>query len=273
MSCKPIGVFDSGVGGLGVLLEIKRLLPAEKVLYFADTLHLPYGPRSPKDLRRLVFAILRFFEEQGVKLVIMACNTSSAVVLPLASQVFTTPLFGMITPLARSLVAHPPGRLGLLATDATVASGAYSKELRYLGFDGQLVSAACSRLAALIEDGTDEQSLSASVEEYVAPLRAARVEAAVLGCTHYPFARETISRALGPQVTLMDPAFHVVEEVAAFMKENKLCCDSHASGAYKAYVSGDVGIFQERAQQLAAFDWSVEGLQIKNYPISYHLKH
>lgn len=250
MSCQPIGLFDSGVGGLSVLREVERQLPSENIIYFADTLHMPYGPRSPEQLQEIVYAILRFLQERHVKLVIMACNTSSAVVLPLAKQQFSLPMLGMIDPVVKRLADSSVARLGVMATEATVRSGTYSQELYGAGFRGEVYCQVCAELAALVEAGENPEQLNHALQDYAAPLRRAQVEQVVLGCTHYPFVSQSISAALGHKVSLLDPATYVVDEAKRFLERENLRCELGTPGQHMAYVSGNLPTFERRAEQL-----------------------
>lgn len=249
MSSKPIGLFDSGVGGLSVWREIRRQLPGENVLYFGDTAHMPYGPRSPEDLKRIVYTIINFLQDNEVKLVIMACNTSSAVVLPQAVQDFRVPLLGMIRPVAQALADSPEPCLGVLATEATVRSKVYELELRSAGYQGQVLSSPCPALATMVEAGSIGVQEQGEVDRYVAPLRVARVVTTILGCTHYPFAEGSIRLAFGTPVTLIDPARLVVAEAAALLETRRLA-NKELRGRTMFYTSGSAHGFAKAAQRL-----------------------
>lgn len=246
---RPIGLFDSGIGGLSVFMELQRQLPAENIIYFADTLHMPYGERSPQQLQEIVYAILRFLQEQDAKLVIMACNTSSALVLDAAQSVFPMPLIGMIKPIAANLASCQPASLGIMATAATTQSGAYVAELRQAGFTGELHCQACPELASLIEMCIDDERLDHLVQEYIEPLQAAGVEQVLLGCTHYPFASNAISAAFGSGVHLINPATAVVNTARQLLAAKKLL-RAGGIGHSRAYVSGDLQSFKHRSSQL-----------------------
>lgn len=250
MSCQPIGLFDSGVGGLSVLRELRRQLPSENTVYFADTLHMPYGPRSPEELQEIVYAILKFLQERNVKLVIMACNTSSAVVLPSARLEFVLPMLGMIDPVVKRLASSSVQRLGVMATEATVRSGTYGRELSSAGFQGVVYCQPCAELAALVESGDSTEHLDSVLQTYASPLRQAQVEQVVLGCTHYPFASQSISAALGSEIPLLDPATYVVEEAKGYLEREDMLCGLDAPGQTIAYVSGSLSSFEHRASQL-----------------------
>lgn len=253
ISHNPIGLFDSGVGGLSVLRELRAQLPRENVVYFADTLHMPYGPRSPQELRQLVFAILDFLQRQSVKLVIMACNTSSALVLHLARGCLSLPILGMIEPTAQLLAQAKPAAVGILATEATVRSGKYAARFRAAGVQGRIVTSACPELASLIEAGDDPAGLVAAVEQCVQPLRQAAVDPVVLGCTHYPFASRQIASALGYPVQLVDPAQPVVAEARRLLHRLDLLNPGTGPAEQVFYVSGSLPQFEQRAARLLGY--------------------
>lgn len=271
MSCQPIGLFDSGVGGLSVFLELERQLPAENLIYFADTLHMPYGPRSPEQLRQFVFAILRFLQDQNVKLVIMACNTSSAIVLPFAKEVFSLPMLGMIEPVVQQLAPSPVKRLGVMATEATVQSGTYSRELQKAGFQGEVYCQACPELAGLIEMGEENARLTSVLYEYSKPLRQAQVEQVILGCTHYPFASKALGAVLGNDISLVDPATHVVAEAKRLLERERLLRTEWTAAQHMAYVSGSLAAFEHRADQLLGHPLDARPVGFKAEQAVYHL--
>lgn len=264
MSDQAIGLFDSGVGGLSVFQELTKLLPQEDVIYFADTLHMPYGPRPPEELRQLVFAILDFLTRQSVKLVIMACNTSSSWTLELARQHFSVPILGMIQPTANALAAAGRRRLGVIATEATIRSNKYQEELRRAGFDGDVHNRACPELASLIEAGASEEQLQQAIELYLQPLRQANVEQLVLGCTHYPFAAKQISAALGELTELVNPATFVVQEAKQLLAETHRLQASGRAPCYQFYTSGDVRSFEQRAALLLGQAVSARQARFRN---------
>lgn len=266
MSDQAIGLFDSGVGGLSVYQELTRQLPNEQVVYFADTLHMPYGSRSPEELRQLVFAILGFLAQQNVKLVIMACNTSSALTLELARQHFPMPILGMIQPTARALAAGNHSRLGVIGTEATIRSNKYHDELRLAGFAGDTYNQACPELASLIESGTDEGRLRQVIGQYLKPLQEAGVEKLILGCTHYPFASCLIETALNGAAELVNPATFVVQEAKQLLTEMHLLRSSEAETRHLFFTSGSVIQFESRAALLM-------GYQVQARPAFFRTKH
>lgn len=210
-----IGIFDSGVGGLTVLRELYRQLPNESILYFGDTARLPYGTRSPEEILQFVREILAWMAEQGVKMVMMACNTSSALALEQVQQEYPFPILGLIWPGAQA-AAHQGRRIGLIATPATVKSDAYRQAILEVCPDRKVWQVGCPEFVTLIEQNRLQDPYTYQVaERYLAPLKAAEIDTLIYGCTHYPHLAPVVQTIL-PQVTFVDPAVHMV---AAAVKE------------------------------------------------------
>jgi glutamate racemase len=216
-----IGVFDSGVGGLTVVAALRRRLPAESILYLGDTARLPYGSKSPETVTRYTRRNIEFLVERGVKAVVVACNTASALALPHLELSAGLPLWGVIEPGARRAAQVSRGRVGVIATEATVRSDAYPKALRRLRPDLAVVSRACPLFVPLVEEGwhDDDEVTTRIAERYLAPLLAAEIDTLVLGCTHYPLLKKVLARVAGPDVTLVDSAEAVAEGVAQGLAE------------------------------------------------------
>lgn len=218
-----IGVFDSGVGGLTVAAALRRRLPRESILYLGDTARLPYGSKSPDTVTRYTRRNIEFLAERGVKAVVVACNTASALALPrLDPDQFDPdhdrpmPIWGVIEPGARKAAALSRGRVGIIATDATVLSDAYPRALRALRPDLEILSQPCPLFVPLVEEGWHDDPITEQVaERYLRPLLDAEVDTLVLGCTHYPLLVPVLRRVAGPDVTLVDSAEAVAEVVAA----------------------------------------------------------
>ncbi len=209
MDTRPIGIFDSGLGGLTAVRALVRTAPGESFVYLGDTKNAPYGDRSRDQIQALSRQNVRFLQGRGVKALLVACNTSTANAMDvMRAQAGTLPVAGVIEPAAAAAVAVTgTGRIGVLATAATVASGAYERAVRDLAPNARVTAVACPRLVPLVESGrTDpaDPELTEAVEAYCAPLLAAGVDTAVLGCTHYPLILPAIRRALGPEVALID---------------------------------------------------------------------
>ncbi|PWH05260.1 glutamate racemase [Brachybacterium endophyticum] len=207
MSNAPIGIFDSGVGGLTVARAILDQLPREQLLYIGDTAHTPYGPRPIAEVRALALSIMDDLVERGVKMLVIACNTASAAVLRDARERYDVPVIEVIQPAVRRAVAATRnGRIGIIGTAATVASRAYEDAFAAAPAL-QITSAACPRFVEFVERGEIQgDEIIAAAEEYLAPVQEAGVDTLVLGCTHYPMLAGPISLVMGPEVTLVSSA-------------------------------------------------------------------
>lgn len=206
-----IGVFDSGVGGLTVLRELYRQLPNESILYFGDTARLPYGTRSPAEIVQFSREILVWMVQQGVKMVIMACNTSSALALETVRSQFNIPILGIVLPGARAAI-QTGKRIGVIATPATAASNAYRHAIQEIDATVQVWQMACPEFVPLIEHNRIHEPYTQEVaQEYLAPLLEQDIDTLVHGCTHYPYLNPVLQSILPPSVKLVDPAVHLVK--------------------------------------------------------------
>ncbi len=209
-----IGVFDSGVGGLTVVAALRRRLPRESILYLGDTARLPYGSKSPATVTRYTRRNVDFLAQRGVKAVVVACNTASALALP--ELELAVPVWGVIEPGAERAAAVSRGRVGVIATEATVRSDAYATALRRLRPGLEISSRACPLFVPLVEEGWHDDPVTEQVaSRYLAPLLAGGIDTLVLGCTHYPLLAPVLARVAGPGVRLVDSAEAVAEAVAA----------------------------------------------------------
>ena len=217
-----IGVFDSGVGGLTVVSALRRRLPGESILYLGDTARLPYGSKSPETVTRYTRRNIEFLTERGVKAVVVACNTASALALP-NLDMRELPTWGVIEPGARKAAAVSRGRVGVIATEATVRSDAYPRALRALRPDLEILSQPCPLFVPLVEEGWHDDPVTQEVAgRYLRPLLDAGIDTLVLGCTHYPLLVPVLRRVAGPEVTLVDSAEVVAEQVAGGLAERRL---------------------------------------------------
>lgn len=210
----PIGIFDSGVGGLTVARAISAQLPRESILYIGDTARSPYGPKPIADVRRYSLEILDTLVDQGVKMLVIACNTASAAMLRDARERYSVPVVEVIGPAVRTAMSTTRnGRVGVIGTAGTISSGAYQD---MLGVNERLTvfAQACPRFVEFVEDGiTDSPEVLAVAEEYLSPLRHAGVDTVVLGCTHYPFLEGAISYVMGPDVSLVSSDTETAKDV------------------------------------------------------------
>jgi glutamate racemase len=251
MRSQPIGVFDSGVGGLTVLHECLVTMPHEDFVYLGDHARLPYGPRPLDEIRRFAVEIAAFLEARGVKLIVVACNAATSAALPALQESLRVPVVGVITPEAAAAVrATRNRRIGLLATQATVAAGRYRELVRALDAGVRLTSVAAHRLVPLIEEGS--QTVDA-VREYAAPLKRAGCDTVILGCTHYPLIRPVLQRVFGRDVTLVFSAEETAREVAETLRRKRWENDAAREGAYRFLTTGEPELFRalgERFLQL-----------------------
>ena len=218
-SSSPIGVFDSGIGGLTVVAALRRTLPAEKILYVGDTARVPYGGKSPETVTRYSKEIADVLVSEGAKMVVVACNTASALAVPSLSLSYPVPLVGVIEPgAAAAVLATRNGRIGVIGTKATVTSDAYGKAIRALNPEIIVTAVACPLLVPLIEEGLFEDEITRTmVRRYLEPLLRAGIDTLVLGCTHYPLLKRVIARICGKQVTLVDSAENCALAVRALL--------------------------------------------------------
>ncbi|HET9795639.1 MAG TPA: glutamate racemase [Thermoanaerobaculia bacterium] len=209
---RPIGVFDSGVGGLTVVRRLREEFPRESFLFLGDTARLPYGTKSPETVERYSLANVGFLLARDVKFLVVACNTASALALPAIEAISPVPVVGVIEPGAEAAVATGRRRIGVIGTEATIASGAYVHAIARRAADREVIVRACPLFVPLAEEGWTENAVARQTAEiYLSPLRG-RIDALVLGCTHYPLLKDTIAAAL-PGVVLVDSADAVCEAV------------------------------------------------------------
>jgi glutamate racemase len=246
MDARPVGVFDSGMGGLTVLHELLVTLPYEDFLYLGDAARLPYGPRPLPEIRRFAQEIGAWLEGQGVKLIVVACNAATSAALPDLQSELSVPVVGVITPEAHAAVQSTRNsRVGVLATEATVTSGRYASLVRTLDAGVEVVQVACPALVPLIE--SDDPYGAPTVEAvrgYAAPLQAADIDTVILGCTHYPLIRPILQRVFGRGVTLVFSAEETAREVAETLARKGIEHDPTRSGAYRFLTTGDPESFR-----------------------------
>lgn len=241
MNQSPIGIFDSGLGGLTVTRAIFERLPAESTVYFGDTARVPYGPKSPETVRRYSLEILHWLLDQGVKLVVIACNTSTAHALEALQAESPVPVIGVIRPGARAALAGANGGpIGVIGTAGTIASDAYARAIHLLQPSAEVRQLACPLFVPLVEEGWfDHPATELVAREYLAPLREAEIESLVLGCTHYPLLKPLLSRVLGPTVRLIDSAEETARAVAEQLSRDGLTAPPGSRVTHRFAVSDD----------------------------------
>jgi glutamate racemase len=251
MDSRPIGVFDSGVGGLTVLHECLVTLPHEDFVYFGDSSpeRFPYGPKPAETIRRYAHEIALHLIDRDVKLLVVACNSATAAALPGLQRQLSVPLIGVITPEAHAAVqATRSRRVGVMATQATVQSGRYPAAITLLDAGVEVTQVACPELVPLIQRGdVHGHELHEAAKRYAAPLKGAEVDTVILGCTHYPLIRPMLQRIFGRGVTLITSAEEVAREVAATLERRAVGNDPGRDGAYTFLCTGDEAAFREVA--------------------------
>jgi glutamate racemase len=246
----PIGIFDSGVGGLTVFRALERRLPGESLIYLGDTARVPYGTRSPETVERYAIEDAGFIRSKNVKAIVIACNTVSATAAGRLREVCDVPVIGVIRPGARRAVAATrSGYVGVIATEGTVASGAYERAMLALNARLEVISRACPLFVPLAEEGWVNHPVTRQVaEEYLAEMRTSRVDTLVLGCTHYPILRPLIDEVMGDHVTFIDSGEAVADEVARLLEERGLVRHRSEPRAEQFYVTDAAVRFRRVAE-------------------------
>lgn len=249
---RPLGIFDSGIGGLTVARQIHRLMPGEDLIYLGDTARVPYGTKSPETVIRFACEDTQFLQEQRVKAVVVACNTASAWALPALEKLFTLPILGVIQPGVKAALASTRnGRIGVIGTSATIRSQAYRQAIQAAYRGAKVFARPCPLLVPLVEEGWTRHAVTAAVlREYLQPLLRRRIDTLVLGCTHYPLLKRAIRQVMGSAVTLVDSA----ESCARFLREQLearqlLCRPRNRSGTIQPYVTDEAARFDNLAHR------------------------
>lgn len=247
----PIGVFDSGLGGLTVASEIMRQLPAEGLIYFGDTARVPYGPKAPSTVRRYSREIASFLEREGVKAIVVACNTATAHALTALRAEMHLPVIGVIQPGARAAVAATRSRnIGVIGTAGTIRSGAYERAIRELAPDARITAQPCPLFVPLVEEGwIDKEATRLIAREYLQPLVDAGVDTVVLGCTHYPLLKPVLADILGAGVRLIDSAAETAAETRRVLSERELESASRGDPLRRFVASDDSNQFLRLGQR------------------------
>ena len=254
----PIGVFDSGVGGLTVMREISRQLPCENIIYFGDTARVPYGSKSQNNVIRFSEQIIRFLQTKQVKAIVIACNTASALALESVQERFAVPIIGVVIPGARAAVEVTQNRkVGVVGTDATVQSGMYTKVIHKMAPDIVVLEKACPLFVPLVEEGFKEHVVTEEViEYYLDSLRNTEIDAMILGRTHYPLLRSKIRAFMGDKIQIVNPAYETAMDLKKLLKQQGIENDG-ATGEcrhYEFYVSDAAEKFRRFANTVMPFD-------------------
>jgi glutamate racemase len=247
MNSAPIGIFDSGIGGLTVARAVYERLPHESTVYFGDTARVPYGPKSPETVRRYSIEILDWLLRQGVKAVVVACNTSTAHALDALQAHSPVPVIGVIEPGAcAAAAASRGGPIGVIGTAGTIASNAYARAIRRARMDARVEQRPCPLFVPLVEEGWFEHPAAELIaREYLEPLRRAEVDTLVLGCTHYPLLKPLLQRVMGTEVRLIDSGEETAGVVAQALEAESLSAPAGAEVTHRFAVSDDEARFRQ----------------------------
>lgn len=263
----PIGVFDSGVGGLTVAREIMRQMPQEQIIYFGDTARVPYGSKSKETIITFSRQIAKFLLTKDVKAIVIACNTASAFALETIQKELPIPVFGVVRPGAITAAnSTKNGRIGVIGTQGTINSGMYSHILAEMNPDLQVYEKACPLFVPLIEEGWLYDSVTIEIaERYLNELQGYDIDTLVMGCTHYPLLRHTVRKVVGPDVELVNPAFETAKEVKNVLLEKGLECSEQMPN-HKFFVSDGAEKFKAFANTILPCDVEeAKGINIEQY--------
>lgn len=267
----PIGVFDSGIGGLTVAREIMRQIPGERIIYFGDTARVPYGDKSKDTVTRFSEQIVRFLRSFQVKTIVVACNTVSAYALDTLAKNIDIPVIGVINPGAKTAAeVTRNGRIGVIATEATISSGMYPKYIEQLSKNITIYGKACPLFVPLIEEGLWEDPVTDEIaRRYLSELIDIDIDTLILGCTHYPLIRSTLGRIMGENVTLVNPAYETARELREMLADMNLLNDEEpalGSNRYQFYVSDKAEKFVRFANSIIKYGiLSAKTVHIEEY--------
>lgn len=266
MDNRAIGIFDSGLGGLTTVRELRKLMPNEKIIYFGDTGRVPYGNRSRETIKKYTQQDIAFLRGHDVKMIIAACGTASSMITPEMVEAAGVPFSGVVLPAAQAACASSvSGRIGLIGTTASVRSGAYGRAIRAINSDARMFGNACPLLVPLVENGftePDNEITAKVVELYLKPIIAENVDTLILGCTHYPLIYDIIDRVMESSVTMIDPGKQVARWAQSFLAANDLTCEE--PGGCEFYVTDSTEEFAASASVFLGGDvtGSVEQIDI-----------
>ena len=254
----PVGVFDSGIGGLTVAREIMRQLPNEHIVYFGDTARVPYGSKSKNNIIRYSRQIIRFLRTQNVKAIVIACNTASALALDIVRQETKIPVIGVVVPGARAAVHTTVNqKIGVIGTEATIRSEMYTTVMQQMDGEVSVIGKACPLFVPLVEEGFARHSVTDEIIDfYLRSIRDSDIDTLILGCTHYPLLRSRIRAYMGEQVHIVNPAYETAMDLKKLLDEHHMANDAireeHAT--YSFYVSDAADKFKQFANSILPYD-------------------
>ena len=267
----PIGVFDSGVGGLTVAREIMRQIPNEKIIYFGDTARVPYGSKSKETVTRFSRQIVRFLQSFQVKTIVVACNTASAYALDELEKETDIPIIGVVKPGAKTAVqVTRNGKIGVIATEATIGSRIYSKYIQELNENVTIYGKACPLFVPLVEEGLWQDPVTDEIaKRYLTELLDIDIDTLILGCTHYPLIRSTLGRIMGEKVTLVNPAYETARELRELLGKKGILNEEPpelGDNQYQFYVSDGAEKFKQFANSIIKYGiLSTKTVNIEQY--------
>lgn len=268
MDKRPIGVFDSGVGGLTVVKQIIKILPQEDLVYFGDTARVPYGSKSKETVTKFSEQIIRFLKTKNVKAIVIACNTVSSNCFESLSETFSDlPIIEVVTPGVESCLETTKNkRVGLIGTQGTVSSGAYEKRLKSADCEMQVFKKACPLFVPLAEEGwTNNEIARLTVKEYLTELIEKDIDSLILGCTHYPLLKECIGEFVGDRVSIVDPAKATAKSLKNFLVKNNMLTDNLSNAKREFYVSDDYANFDNICRGVLGDTCKAEKVDIEKY--------
>ncbi|MBQ8232196.1 MAG: glutamate racemase [Lachnospiraceae bacterium] len=271
ISRAPIGVFDSGVGGLTVAREIMRQIPNESICYFGDTARVPYGSKSKETVTRFSRQIVRFLKTHQVKTIVVACNTASAYALDELEKETDIPIIGVVKPGAKvAAEVTKNGKIGVIATEATIGSQIYTQYIREINSNATIYGKACPLFVPLVEEGLWQDPVTDEIaRRYLTELIDSGIDTLIMGCTHYPLIRSTIGRIIGSDVTLVNPAYETALELKNMLKERGLLNEEPpklGSNQYQFYVSDAAEKFKQFANSIIKYGiLSAKTVNIEDY--------
>ena len=241
MDNRPIGVFDSGIGGLTVLKEIVEQLPGEDIVYLGDTARIPYGTRSKETVIKYVMESFNFLMKKNIKALVVGCNTASALAIDEAKEKFDIPIIGVIEPGAKAAVSCTKNNtIGVIGTEGTINSNAYQKYIRKYLPTAEIIGVACPLFVQIVEEGWENSDVAyLTAQKYLLELKEHNIDTLVLGCTHYPALRYTIGKVMGENVKLVNPAYETAKLTKNTLKEQGLLNERIDGGIYRFYVTDD----------------------------------
>lgn len=269
MNNNPIGVFDSGLGGLTCVDELMKIMPGEDIVYFGDTGRVPYGSRSEETIIRYVRGDINFLISKGVKLVVAACGTASAVALPALLKEYEVPVIGVVEAAVEAAVAATKnGKIGIIGTAGTIRNGKYEKLIDAKNKNITTFAKACPLFVPLVENGlTDHEITRLTCHMYLEEIKKSGVDTLILGCTHYPMLKKVIGDYMGDSVTLINPGKETAHLVNKFLKDNDLMSDVNFKGDSSYYVSDTIDCFEKTASMFMGRDigGNIEKIDIEKY--------